>query len=561
MIKDRRTLIMRIVLNQGMRVVHFIPFLCALAVPGFAQSGTGSPTLAARPPMGWNDWAHYQCGYTAETIVSNARALVNTGLAARGYKTVTIDDCWMQKERDAAGNLLADPKRFPQGMVPVARAVHGLGLNFGIYEDAGYETCGRFAGSGEPKGGGKDHFVQDAKLFASWGVDYLKLDGCNVYVPSNESKIDAYRKAYAAESAALKTVGRPIIFSESAPAYFQGTPDWYDVLNWVRDYGQLWREGTDIANFHAKTADRPRFASVIWNYSYNLPLGRFQRPGNWNDADFIIGGDKGMTLAETRSQMALWSMMSAPLILSSDVGTLSSDAIAILGNKAVIAVDQDPLGRMATLVRRGPATDLLFKRLASGNYALAVLNRGDTPAPIEVRPVDLGFRADAACRMEARDLWTGAEQHDASPLAVEIAPHDTAIWSVRAGRSCGNASRTGTITIITPASDRQAIENYAHCLAGSQVKACTADPAEAWTVTSAGSLKSSQGCLGVADGRPVTQPCSGNEAQRWRYTVQGKLVNGNNHCLTSNDPTAEVQTLSIQSCGHNQPGQIWSLPN
>jgi Alpha galactosidase C-terminal beta sandwich domain len=174
----------------------------------------------------------------------------------------------------------------------------------------------------------------------------------------------------------------------------------------------------------------------------------------------------------------------------------------------VIAVDQDPLGQMATLVRRGPATDVLFKRLASGNYALAVRNRGDAPARIELRPADLGFRANSVCRIDVRDLWTGTEQHGASSLTVEIAPHDAAIWSVRSGRACANASRTGTITIITPGRHRQAIENYTHCLAGSQVKACTEDPAEAWTITSAGSLKSSQGCLGVADGKPVTQPCS-----------------------------------------------------
>ena len=93
-------------------------------------------------------------------------------------------------------------------------------------------------------------------------------------------------------------------------------------------------------------------------------------------ADFIIGGDAGMSLAETRSQLALWSMMSAPLILSSDVDKLSPEAMAILGNKAVIAVDQDPLGRMATLVRRSPVMDVLFKKLSGGNYAVAVLNRG-----------------------------------------------------------------------------------------------------------------------------------------------------------------------------------------
>ncbi len=180
--------------------------------------------------MGWNDWAHYQCNFNSQTILSNAKALVKTGLAARGYNTVTIDDCWMQKNRDASGNLQIDRTRFPQGVKPVGDAIHALGLKFGIYEDAGYATCGKFAGSGVPKGGGNDHFLQDAKLFASWGVDYLKLDGCNVYVPKGESMDGAYRKAYAAQHAALNAVGRPIVFSESAPAYFQarrpGTTCW-----------------------------------------------------------------------------------------------------------------------------------------------------------------------------------------------------------------------------------------------------------------------------------------------------------------------------------------------
>ena len=142
-------------------------------------------------------------------------------------------------------------------MKPVVKAIHRMGLKFGTYEDAGYATCGGFAGSGEPNGGGKDHFLQDARLFASWGVDYLKLDGCNLYVPKGESHEAVYRRAYAAESAALKAVGRPVVFSESAPAYFQGTPDWYDVLDWVRNYGQLWREGSDIDIFDPKNRTSP----------------------------------------------------------------------------------------------------------------------------------------------------------------------------------------------------------------------------------------------------------------------------------------------------------------
>ncbi|MCL5006155.1 MAG: ricin-type beta-trefoil lectin domain protein [Acidobacteria bacterium] len=540
------------------------------SVSGAAVSALGAPPggaklLAATPPMGWNDWAHYQCGYTAQTILENARELVKTGLAARGYNTVTIDDCWMQKDRDASGNLQANPQRFPQGMKPVAQAIHALGLKFGIYEDAGYATCDKLAGSGQPKGGGPYHFLQDARLFASWGVDYLKLDGCNVYVPPGSTREAAYRRAYAAENEALKSVGRPVVFSESAPAYFQGTPEWYDVLTWVRYYGQLWREGSDMANYHANDPDAPRFPSVLWNYAYNLPLARFQKPGNWNDADFIIGGDSGMSLSESRSQLALWSMMSAPLILSSDIAKLSPAAIAILGNKAVIAIDQDPLGRMATLVRRSPDTDVLFKRLANGDDAVAVLNHGEAPVQVDLYPTDFGFAANPACRLDAQNLWNGARESALSALAAEVAPHDTAIWRIHASADCGRPARTGTITLTNNVQHRATtIASYTRCLAApGQVEACAGTAAEKWTVTPSGELLSSDNrCLSVANGKPAIEACRSISAQRWRYTLRGNLINGASHqCLSAAWPQSDSQSLQVQPCGHNQPNQIWSLPN
>ncbi|MGB6131620.1 MAG: ricin-type beta-trefoil lectin domain protein [Acidobacteriaceae bacterium] len=523
----------------------------------FASAPSHTDTSAPLPPMGWNDWAHYQCDYTAQTILENAQALVRTGLAARGYNTVTIDDCWMQKTRDSHGNLQADPQRFPRGMKPVVQAVHTLGLKFGIYEDAGTETCGGFAGSGEPDGGGKAHFLDDARLFASWGVDYLKLDGCNVYATKGESQNAAYRAAYQAESAALKRVGRPIVFSESAPAYFQGTPDWYDVLTWVRDYGQLWREGSDIATWNSQKPDAPRFHSVLWNYDYNLPLGRFQSPGNWNDADFIIGGDSGLTLAETHSQLALWSMMSAPLILSSDLNRLRPAAIAILGNRAVLSVDQDPLGRMATLIRRTPAFDVLFKQLAGGNDAVAVLNRSSSPLHIELDAADLGF-SPPDCRFSARDLWSGADAPPSSTLQAEVASHDTAIWKIRPAAACGAPARMGLITRIASGRHRDA-ESYTLCLAATgSVEACSGSHTETWMVTPAGALESSGECLTAAGGKVALQPCAPGAVQRWRYSLLGNLINrGDRLCLTG----SESQGLTVQACGHNLETQIWSLPN
>jgi alpha-galactosidase len=540
----------------------FLVSVCSGAAPAAGAPANGGKSLAATPPMGWNDWAHYQCDFTAQTIVDNAGALVKTGLAGRGYNTVTIDDCWMQTKRDASGNLQVNPQRFPHGMKPVVEAVHALGLKFGIYEDAGYATCGEFAGSGQPKGGGPDHFLQDAKLFASWGVDYLKLDGCNVYVPEGSNQNAAYRRAYAAESAALKSVGRPVIFSESAPAYFQGTPQWYDVLTWVRHYGQLWREGTDIEVFRANNPDRSRFPSMLWNYAYNLPLGRFQKPGNWNDADFIIGGDRGMSLAESRSQMALWSMMSAPLILSSDLGKLSPQAIAILGTRAVIAVDQDALGRMATLVRRSSVMDVLFKRLAGGDDAVAVLNRDRAPIRVELHPAELGFEASAGCRLDTRNLWNGTRRSAIPTLQADLAAHDTGIWRVRPSASCGRPAQTGTITMTRPTTQGD-IGSYSRCLSASGlVEACVGEPGESWTVTQGGALRSGGNCLAVAHGKPVLQACGGTDAQHWRYTLKGEFISVAGHqCLSAAGPATKPQSLQMQPCGHNQPNQIWSLPN
>jgi alpha-galactosidase len=552
--------------NPLLSVILLLLFVAAVGgatVPGYGAPADG-PKLADTPPMGWSAWAHYQCGYTAQTVLSNAKALVRTGLAARGYTMVMSTECWMQKKRDNNGGLQADPQRFPDGIGPVAQAIHALGLKVGIYGDAGYATCAGYAGSGQPKGGGRVHFKQDARLFASWGVDYLKLDGCNVYVPEGETKEAAYRKAYAAEHAALQEVGRPVVFSESAPAYFQGTPEWYDVLTWCRHYGQLWREGSDIANFHAKNPDHPRFNSVLWNYAYNLPLGRFQKPGNWNDPDFIIAGDGGLSPAESRSQMALWSMMSAPLILSSDVAKLSPEAIAILGNKDVIAIDQDPLGRMATLVRRTPQTDVLFKRLSGGDDAVAVLNRDEAPTNIELHPNDFGFAANSACRLDTQELWSGKQQSAISALEAELAPHDTAIWRIHPSAQCGTPTRMGTIVMITAEGRHRSIEGYTRCLAApGSVEACAGTASESWTVTPDGSLRSSGGeCLAVAKDKPELEACRPVKSQHWSYTLKGNLISGAGHkCLSAAGPETGPQTLEMQRCRHNQPNQIWSLPN
>jgi alpha-galactosidase len=515
--------------------------------------------VAPTPPMGWNDWAHYQCNFTAQTIVENAQALVKTGLAARGYDTVTIDDCWMAKDRDAQGNLQVDPQRFPQGIRPVADTVHALGLKFGIYEDAGYLTCGKFAGSGTPNGGGKDHFLADARLFASWGVDYLKLDGCNLYVPKGQTMNQAYEVAYKAERDALRRVDRPIVFSESAPAYFVGDPDWYDVLRWVRGYGQLWREGDDIGNYDARDPNRPRFDSVLWNYSYHLPIGRFQKPNNWNDADFIIGGDPGLSVAETRSQVALWSMMASPLILSSDVAKLSPEFVTLLGNKEVIAIDQDRLGKQANLLRRSAGFDVLIKPLSSGAYAVAVFNHGDNQISLDLRPADLGFPA-TSCTLQAQNLWTGAVASGSAGLSAQLTSHDTAIWKISPAAGCGTAVRQGTITRVIPEGPDATHTpwEYTRCLsAAGTADKCAGKPGESWQVLKDGRLRSGDQCLSAWGYQVQMTSCGTAASGYWRHDILGRLINRESElCLTG----GAYGELSLAKCEHNPASQIWSLP-
>ncbi|MBV8711868.1 MAG: glycoside hydrolase family 27 protein, partial [Solirubrobacterales bacterium] len=154
------------------RVWLVVLCLWAAGLGGLAPSAAGEENgLSATPPMGWNDWYTAYCGVNAQLVEQSAQAMVNDGMKAAGYQYVNIDDCWMAPSRDSAGNLVADPTRFPGGIKPVADYVHSLGLKLGIYEDAGTTTCAHLPGS-------YGHEAEDAASFAAWGVDYLKYDWC-----------------------------------------------------------------------------------------------------------------------------------------------------------------------------------------------------------------------------------------------------------------------------------------------------------------------------------------------------------------------------------------------
>ena len=394
-------------------------FLCSLGAsrPALAAPLPRSENgLALRPPMGFNDWAHYECHISQRLFVETARALIRTGLARLGYRDVNIDDCWMARHRNAEGQLVVRHRLFPRGLKWLGHFLHAHGLKFGIYEDAGYKTC-----QGRP--GMYGHIREDVRTFAAWGVDYLKLDYCNP--PTNRypgldfSKV-AHR-VYAAVSRALRHSGRAIVFSCSPPAYVYGQPKAYaEVMSWIGSVCNLWRTDDDVED---------AWKSIVANYTGNVGLWRYAHPGAWNDPDMLEVGNRGLSLREQRTQFSLWAEMAAPLLISTDLARLSPAALAILSNRAVIAVDQDPLGVQARLVRRAGTIDILSRPLVGGAHAVVFFNRGPMAATATVR---LGILGIGRSPVHVRNLWTGKTTVARDRITARVASHGVAMFRIRA---------------------------------------------------------------------------------------------------------------------------------
>ncbi|MFD8634641.1 ricin-type beta-trefoil lectin domain protein [Streptomyces sp. NPDC059533] len=550
--------------------------LFALALPAAPSSAaaaepkaTSDTPLALTPPMGWNNWAHYMCDIDEAKVVANADALVTSGLAAKGYDTVTVDDCWMTKSRDANGALVVDTQKFPHGMAWLGEHLHAKGLKFGIYQDAGSLTCEKYPGSGSPQGGGADHYLQDARQFASWNVDYVKMDGCNLWVPEGKTKEQAYRDAYTAVAKALRASGRDMVLSASAPAYFQqgewGGADWHKVLGWVGETGQLWREGRDIKVHDPAAPATSRWSSVMGNYGYNRWLGRYAGPGNWNDPDFLIAGAPGLTAAESRSQVALWAMMAAPFILSSDVSRLTPEGLAALGNTRMIALDQDPMGRQGAVVSSNSTFEILVRPLANGDRAVAVLNRSTATRNISVPLDEIGL---PSCTADARDLWSGERRDIADTLTGRLAGHDTAVWRLTPHDRCAEAVPTGQI-----------VGDGAKCADGANTTGvgavvlgtCTGAPDQRWSLGTDGEVRLAGECLSAgAAGLVELVDCAPPQAQQptgqsWTHRRDGTLVDeASGTCLTAPAPVTTPDTpagrLHLAPCGDHRVDQAWSLP-
>lgn len=382
--------------------------------------------LAVTPPMGWNSWNQFDCDIDEELVRQTADAFVSTGLRDAGYVYVNLDDCW-HGERDANGFIQPDPERFPSGMKALGDYIHARGLKFGIYSDAGSHTCQKRPGS-------QGYEYQDALQYARWGVDYLKYDWCNT--GEGEAQRNPI-EAYTVMRDAIRKAGRPMVFSICEWGRSQ---PW----KWAGEIGHLWRTTGDIINCWDCTVDHG-----VWKSHGILQILDMQdgtrtaaAPGQWNDPDMLEFGNLP-TLGENRAHLGMWAMLAAPLILGTDIRELDAAELAVLTNRELLAINQDPRGVQGYPVRKGAGLDVWVKPLEGGDFALAFLNRSDASiSEVYEWPEDgfkdhhSGFEVDFDTDgFTIRDILAGGAAGTTSQaLDVTVGPRDVAMYRLSPAR-------------------------------------------------------------------------------------------------------------------------------
>jgi len=404
-------------LAAALLVAGTLPLITAPAAQALANG------LAKTPQLGWNDWNAFGCDVSAALVEQTADTMVANGMRKAGYQYVNIDDCWMTHDRDASGNLVPDPVKFPNGIKAVADYVHAKGLKLGIYEDAGTATCAGYPGS-------LGHEKQDAASFASWGVDYLKYDNCN---NAGSSTTQQYIDRYSAMRDALAATGRQILYSLC---------EWGDNQPWTwgPQVGNSWRTTGDISDGYGSMLSI--FQANVWLYPY-------AGPGAWNDPDMLEVGNGHMTTAEYQAEFSLWAAMNAPLIAGADLRHLSAADLAIYTNTDVIAVNQDPLAKQAVPVAAGgrPAGNnglwVLSKPLAGGDRAVVLFNSGGTSATFGATAAEAGLpKADD---YQLKDLWSHTTTETAGAINATVPAHSVVMYRVSAGKVGSNVGPSVTL--------------------------------------------------------------------------------------------------------------------
>ncbi|WP_030457225.1 glycoside hydrolase family 27 protein [Herbidospora cretacea] len=523
----------------------------AVALTPMTQAQALNNGVGRTPPMGWNTWNTFGCNINETLIKQTTDAMVANGMRDLGYQYVVVDDCWMDPNRDANGNLQPNLSRFPSGMKALGDYIHARGMKFGIYQAPLDKTCAQYFNSYPGATGALNHEAQDARQFAAWGVDYLKYDWC-----SPTGTMDDQVRAFAKMRDALAATGRPILYSINPNSIHDKTGprrNWGDVAN-------IWRTTEDITNTwnSGQTNGYPMGIQNIVNV--NAPLSGYAAPGSFNDPDMMVVGRGGMTDTEMRSHFALWAIMAAPLIAGNDVRNMDNATSTIMKNQNLIAINQDTLGLQALQISNDGTRRILAKRLSNGDVAVALFNQGGSTTTISTSAAAIGLSGTS---FNLRDAWTNAVTSTSGTISASVPAHGTVVYRVSGGTPTSPSPSPTPTASTSPlrgvASNRCVDVTGASQNNGTAVVLwdCNGQSNQQWTSTAAGELRVyGNKCLdvnnnGTADGTGVLiWDCNGQNNQKWRFNGDGSITAiGANKCLdVSGASTANNARIQIWTC-------------
>ncbi|WP_410614187.1 glycoside hydrolase family 27 protein [Amycolatopsis sp. lyj-109] len=532
------------------RVLHLLAATAAAlslsaAVPGAAVAAPGSP--AVTPPLGWNSWNSFGCNVSESTIHQAADAMVSSGMRDAGYQYVVVDDCWFDPNRDAQGNLRGNASKFPSGMKALGDYIHARGLKFGIYQVPTDRTCAQRTGTYPGSTGSQGHEAQDARTFASWGVDYLKYDWC-----SPAGTRDEQVTRFGLMRDAVRATGRPIVYSINPNSYHAITGDKYD---WGQ-VADLWRTTEDLLDIwqNGNTNSYPMGVGNVLDVT--APLAAQAGPGHWNDPDMLVVGRPGLSLTESRAHFALWALMAAPLMAGNDIRTMSADISAVLRNPRLLAVDQDSLGAGGRRVRDDGNVEVFAKPLSDGSVAIGLLNRGSGTTTISTTAAQIGLSGTS---FTLTDLWTGGTSASGGTISASVPAHGVAAYRVSGGTPlAATTSRlrgTGSNRCLD-------VDNASTASgAGTLIWDCQTAANQLWTTWANGEIRVfGDKCLdGTTSGtRVFSRSCTGQNNQQWTLGSDGTIRNVQSGlCLdVEGAATANGSRAILWSC-NGQANQKW----
>ncbi len=391
-----------------------------LALVAQGPPGASGAVLAATPYMGWDSYFAFGPRFSEATVLEQASTLVSSGLAHDGYRFVWLDVGWWQGKRGSHGQIVTSGSQWPHGMRWLTTTLHEAGLRVGLYTDAGREGCGGITE------GSYGHYRQDVNTFAAWGFDAVKVDFCGG-VRQNLNPRTAYTSFH--NAIAHDTPRRPMLLSICdflEPGQYKGNPAFggsaFASYSFGPGVGNSWRTDTDVGS-----PGYVVFSTVLRNLDADATHPEAAGPGHWNDPDYL-GPDQGMSQAQFRTQLSMWAMVAAPLMVSVDLSQASPASLQALADREVIAIDQDAAGIQGTLLFTQGEGQVWVKPLRDGSRAVALLNRGPNTITIATSAAAVGL--GPAQSYSVRNLWSRTTSASNGTIAAAVPGETTVLMRV-----------------------------------------------------------------------------------------------------------------------------------